>query len=70
MAEVRTGVLVVGGGVTGLAFAQALVADDYLLCEASDDVGGYCRTVRGTASCGTTRVTSSIFGIPRSKKSW
>ena len=46
MVELRTGVLVVGGGVTGLAFAQALVADDYLLCEASNDVGGYCRTVR------------------------
>jgi protoporphyrinogen oxidase len=46
MAEVRTGVLVIGGGVTGLAFAQALHVDDYLLCEASDDVGGYCRTVR------------------------
>ena len=46
MPEVRTGVLVVGAGVTGLAFAQALRTDDYLVCEASDDVGGYCRTVR------------------------
>lgn len=41
----RTEVLVVGGGVTGLAFAQAL-DDDLVLVEAADDVGGYCRTVR------------------------
>ena len=42
----RTEVLVVGAGITGLAFAQRLRADDYLILEASDDVGGYCRTVR------------------------
>ncbi len=41
----RTEVLVVGAGISGLAFAQALEADDYLVVEASDDVGGYCRTV-------------------------
>jgi protoporphyrinogen oxidase len=42
----RTGVLVVGAGVSGLAFTQALRNDDVVLVEASDDVGGYCRTVR------------------------
>ena len=38
--------LVVGAGVSGLAFAAALQDDDYVLVEAADDVGGYCRTVR------------------------
>ncbi len=42
----HTEVLVVGGGVSGLAFAQALGDDDFVLVEAADDVGGYCRTVR------------------------
>src|SRR5689334_15371933 len=42
----RTEILIVGAGVTGLALAQALRTDDYLLCEASDDVGGHCRTIR------------------------
>ena len=42
----QTEVLVVGAGVSGLGFAQALREDDYLVVEASDDVGGYCRTVR------------------------
>lgn len=45
MADLRAGVLVVGAGVSGLAFADRLMTDDYLICEASDDVGGYCRTV-------------------------
>ena len=41
----RTEVLVIGAGVSGLAFAQALQDDDFVLVEASDDVGGYCRTI-------------------------
>lgn len=42
----RTEVLVVGAGISGIAFAQALHADHYLVLEASDDVGGYCRSFR------------------------
>lgn len=42
----KTETLVVGAGVSGLAFAQALRDDDYLLVEAADEVGGYCRSVR------------------------
>lgn len=42
----ETQYLIVGGGMTGLAFAQAVNSRDYLLCEALDDVGGYCRTVK------------------------
>jgi protoporphyrinogen oxidase len=42
----KTQFLIVGGGITGLAFAQKLRGDDFLICEALDDVGGYCRTVK------------------------
>lgn len=38
--------LVLGGGITGLSFAEALSSDDYLVCEALPDVGGYCQTIR------------------------
>ncbi|MBO6938919.1 MAG: FAD-dependent oxidoreductase [Deltaproteobacteria bacterium] len=38
--------LVVGAGVSGLAFADWLESDDYLILEANDEIGGYCRTVR------------------------
>jgi protoporphyrinogen oxidase len=41
----RTRFLILGGGITGLAFAQKLALGDYLICEAQDDVGGYCRTI-------------------------
>ena len=37
--------LIVGAGVTGLAFADWLRDDDYLIVEARDEIGGYCRTV-------------------------
>lgn len=42
----KTRFLIAGGGITGLAFAQALKTRDYLICEAEEDVGGYCRTVQ------------------------
>jgi protoporphyrinogen oxidase len=38
--------LLVGGGITNLAFAQHLASDDLLICEALDDVGGYCQTIK------------------------
>ena len=41
----RTRYLVVGAGVTGLAFADWLRDDDYLIVEAQDEIGGHCRTV-------------------------
>jgi len=42
----RVKYLLVGGGITNLAFAQRIDDDDYLICEALDDVGGYCQTVK------------------------
>jgi len=42
----RTRYLVVGAGATGLAFADWLKTEDYLVCEAQAEVGGYCRTVK------------------------
>ena len=42
----RTQHLIVGAGITGLAFADWLTADDYLVVEAEHEPGGYCRTVR------------------------
>jgi len=42
----QTQYLIVGGGMTGLAFAQHIGSEDYLLCEALDDVGGYCQTIK------------------------
>jgi len=42
----QTRFLVLGAGVTGLAFAQHLEQEDKLICEALDDVGGYCRTIK------------------------
>ena len=38
--------LIVGAGITGLATAAALGdREDYLLVEADDEIGGYCKTV-------------------------
>ncbi len=43
MEKVRT--LVLGAGISGLAFADWLGEDDYLILEAEAETGGYCRTV-------------------------
>lgn len=45
MEEVRTRFLIIGAGISGLAFADWVKGDDYLVCEADDEVGGYCKTV-------------------------
>lgn len=46
MDDVRTRFLIVGAGISGLAFADWVPGDDYLICEADAEVGGYCKTVR------------------------
>ena len=42
----QTRFLIIGGGATGLAFANRVAGADWLLCEAEEELGGYCRTVR------------------------
>lgn len=42
----KTEFLVVGAGVSGLSFAGQLASDRYLILEAEDEPGGYCRTVK------------------------
>lgn len=37
--------LVVGGGISGLAFADRLNDDDVLVLERDEELGGYCKTV-------------------------
>ena len=41
----RTRTLILGAGISGLAFADSLADGDYLVVEAEDEIGGYCRTV-------------------------
>ena len=41
----RTRYLVVGAGISGLAFADWIDGDDYIVCEALDQIGGYCKTI-------------------------
>jgi protoporphyrinogen oxidase len=42
----RTKYLVLGGGISGLAFAGRVRGSELVLCEAEDELGGYCRTVK------------------------
>jgi len=42
----RTENLIIGAGVSGLAYADWLGTDDYLICEALGEIGGYCRTIK------------------------
>lgn len=38
--------LIIGAGVTGLAFANFISSDDYLILEADSETGGYCKTIK------------------------
>ena len=37
--------LIIGGGVSGLTFANFINTDDYLILEKENEPGGYCRTI-------------------------
>jgi len=37
--------LICGAGITGLTFADRIDHDDYLVLEADDEIGGYCKTI-------------------------
>ncbi len=41
----RVRYLICGAGITGLTFADRIASDDYLVLEAADEVGGYCKTI-------------------------
>jgi protoporphyrinogen oxidase len=41
----ETSYLIVGAGVSGLAFANFVGSDDYLIVEADTEIGGFCKTV-------------------------
>ncbi len=41
----RTKYLIVGAGISGLAFANFIDSDDYLILERDGEIGGYCKTV-------------------------
>lgn len=43
--EKKVKYLIIGGGISGLTFAN-YIKDDYLIVEKEDEVGGYCRTIR------------------------
>ena len=44
--DVKTRFLILGAGVSGLAFADWVDSDDYLVCEADTEIGGYCKTIK------------------------
>lgn len=42
----RVNYLILGGGVSGLAFANHIKSDDYVIIEKESEPGGYCRTTK------------------------
>ncbi len=46
MTDLQTRFLVVGAGMTGLAFANFIDDDDLLVVERESQIGGWCKTVR------------------------
>lgn len=45
MSEEKTRFLIVGGGISGLAFADRVRDEDYVVLEAQGELGGYCKTI-------------------------
>jgi protoporphyrinogen oxidase len=46
MSDTHVTHLVVGAGVSGLAYANFIASDDVLVVEADDAIGGYCKTIK------------------------
>lgn len=46
MTDLQTRFLIVGAGMTGLAFANFIDHDDFLVVEREDEIGGWCKTER------------------------
>ncbi len=42
----HTRYLIIGAGMSGLAFANFIHSDDYLVLERDDEIGGWCKTVK------------------------
>lgn len=42
----ETKFLVIGAGISGLSFASRINSDDYIICEADKEIGGYCKTIK------------------------
>lgn len=45
MRKMKTKYLIIGGGVSGLMFANQIDSEDYLIIEKEGELGGYCRTI-------------------------
>ena len=41
----KTKFLIIGAGITGLAFAKE-IGSDYLIVEKEREIGGFCRTIK------------------------
>lgn len=44
MKNIKTKYLIIGGGISGLSFANYV--DDYIIIEKENELGGYCRTIK------------------------
>lgn len=42
----KTKFLIIGAGISGLSFASRINSDDYVICEADIQIGGYCKTIK------------------------
>lgn len=42
----QTTYLIVGAGISGLAFANFIDSSDYLILERDDEIGGWCKTIK------------------------